>query len=379
MNRHDFLEGMSHAASTVSVITTDGPRGRRGVTVSAMCSVSADPPSLLVCVHHQSKACEALLQNGVLCVNVLRDDQSHVSDTFAGRIPPPGGDHFACASWTSGDTGAPVLQDALATFDCIIARPLRFGSHYVFLSEVKDIRYRPQGRALIYANRAYGTPANLEHFVSDDQATTALRVGCFVTLGPFFMPKLMAAYAQLHPEVRFELHEGAQDRLAEGLRARRFDLGLMYAFGELPDIETEVLAEGRPHVLLPAAHPLTRSAHVALAELVNEPMVLLDIPPSRDYFTGLFTPLGLAPRIAVRSPSFEMVRGLVGNGFGYTLLVSKPANAMTYDGWAVVSRPIADEVEPASIALAHRHDIPLRGALAGFAEHCRQFFQRWHQ
>ena len=60
MIRDNFLQGMAHAASTVSVITTDGAHGREGVTVSAMCSVSADPPSLLVCVHHLSKACEAL-------------------------------------------------------------------------------------------------------------------------------------------------------------------------------------------------------------------------------------------------------------------------------------------------------------------------------
>src|ERR1700677_1056122 len=85
--RQRFLNGMSHAACTVNVVTTDGRAGRHGVTVSAMVSVSAAPPrpTLLVCIHHKSAVADAVLQNGVFCVNVLRDDQSHISENFAGR------------------------------------------------------------------------------------------------------------------------------------------------------------------------------------------------------------------------------------------------------------------------------------------------------
>jgi flavin reductase (DIM6/NTAB) family NADH-FMN oxidoreductase RutF len=84
--RRRFLIGMSHAACTVNVVTTDGAAGRHGVTVSAMVSVSADTPqpTLLVCIHHLSPVADALLKNGVFCVNVLREDQAHISDSFAG-------------------------------------------------------------------------------------------------------------------------------------------------------------------------------------------------------------------------------------------------------------------------------------------------------
>src|SRR6202789_4634791 len=80
--RQQFLHGMSHAACTVNVVTTDGVAGRHGGTVSRMVSVSADTPqpTLLVCIHHLSPVAEALLKNGVFCVNVLRDDQAHISD-----------------------------------------------------------------------------------------------------------------------------------------------------------------------------------------------------------------------------------------------------------------------------------------------------------
>src|ERR1700677_5178056 len=79
--RQQFLLGMSHAACTVNVVTTDGIAGRHGVTVSAMVSVSADTPqpTLLVCIHHLSPVASAVLENGAFCVNVLREDQTHIS------------------------------------------------------------------------------------------------------------------------------------------------------------------------------------------------------------------------------------------------------------------------------------------------------------
>src|ERR1700743_774646 len=99
--RQRFLSGMSHAACTVNVVTTDGTAGRHGVTVSAMVSVAADTPqpTLLVCIHHKSAVAGAVLENGVFCVNVLRDDQPHISETFAGRSGAPGPEQVVCTEW----------------------------------------------------------------------------------------------------------------------------------------------------------------------------------------------------------------------------------------------------------------------------------------
>jgi flavin reductase (DIM6/NTAB) family NADH-FMN oxidoreductase RutF len=161
--RSAFLEGMSHTASTVNIVTTDGPEGRAGVTVSAMSSVSADTPapSLLVCVHQMSSACPAILKNGVFCVNVLRDDQSHISDTFAGRIKAADGDKFSCADWVTQRTGAPRVIDPLVAFDCRLTHSELIGTHYVMFGAVEEIFIAQKGLPLIYANRAYGTPARL--------------------------------------------------------------------------------------------------------------------------------------------------------------------------------------------------------------------------
>ena len=154
MLRDRYLEAMSEAAATVSVVTTDGPAGRAGVTVSAMCSVSADPPTILVCVHHLSPACQAIRENGVFCVNVLGDEQSAISDTFAGRQRTASGDKFDCAEWRALATGAPALDDPLVALDCRLVEHLRQGSHYVFIGEVADLALG-DGAPLVYAKRAY--------------------------------------------------------------------------------------------------------------------------------------------------------------------------------------------------------------------------------
>jgi flavin reductase (DIM6/NTAB) family NADH-FMN oxidoreductase RutF len=158
--RQRFLNGMSHAACTVNVVTTDGPAGRHGVTVSAMVSVSADTPqpTLLVCVHHKSPVAAAVLENGAFCVNVLREDQSHISESFAGRTAARGDSKFECSRWTTQVTGAPRVVDALVAFDCRVIASERVGSHFVVFGSVQDIFIAGGGAPLIYANRAYGVP-----------------------------------------------------------------------------------------------------------------------------------------------------------------------------------------------------------------------------
>ena len=83
-----FREAMRRMASGVSVITTDGPAGRFGVTVSSLCSLSLEPPSVLACVHHLSPALRAVIENGVFCANVLCVESSAPSLTRSKTFAP---------------------------------------------------------------------------------------------------------------------------------------------------------------------------------------------------------------------------------------------------------------------------------------------------
>ena len=164
---------MRCAASTVTVVTTAGSAGRSGVTVSAMSSVSADPPSVLVCVNHASPVAAAIDANGVFCVNLLTERQRAISEVFAGRLAQGRASHLASGAWTRLATGAPVLAGAAAVFDCRLAEMHRFGSHLVLLGLVVAASCSA-GRPLIYHNRSYSSVASEPGTRETDETSAAL-------------------------------------------------------------------------------------------------------------------------------------------------------------------------------------------------------------
>jgi flavin reductase (DIM6/NTAB) family NADH-FMN oxidoreductase RutF len=148
-----FVSAMSRAANGVNVVCTDGLAGREGVTVSSACSVTAEPPSLLACIHHQSGAATAIEHNGVFCLNVLAVGQQRVSEAFAGRLDALE-DRFAVARWRTLATGSPVLEDAVAAFDCRVDHMLTEGTHRIFIARVVAA-WEGQGVPLVYSRRSY--------------------------------------------------------------------------------------------------------------------------------------------------------------------------------------------------------------------------------
>jgi flavin reductase (DIM6/NTAB) family NADH-FMN oxidoreductase RutF len=380
--RQRFLLGMSHAACTVNVVTTDGSAGRHGVTVSAMVSVSADTPqpTLLVCIHQKSGVAAAVLENGVFCVNVLRDDQAHISDNFAGRSGVRGAARFDCTEWTTQLTGAPRVRDALVAFDCRVTASERVGSHFVLFGSVQDIFVTGGGAPLIYANRAYGVPRRFRprQARKSSAAASHLSIGCYNVFAPYVMPALVARLTKLHPGLALTLLEAEQEHLVASLRRSDVEIALLYDFGLDEALDLTPLAELSPYVLLPEGHPLAASPSIALQDLLQEGLVLLDVPPSRDYSLALFKDAGLEPHIAFRTKSLEMARGLVGHGLGYSILAAKPANNMTYDGRALVSRPLAAAVQNSRVVLASLAGRSLSPMALEFAAHCRSFFGVTH-
>ena len=161
--RQSFVEGMARAATFVSVITTDGPAGRHGVTVSSMTSVSADgaAPSLLVCIHHKSPAATAILQNRAFCANLLNQSQQGASDIFSGRDKADM-DRFQRVDWLAGAEGQPLLIGAAASFECRLKTALLWETHYVMMGEVSAVQLSDNADALLYGQRGYRRSVGLE-------------------------------------------------------------------------------------------------------------------------------------------------------------------------------------------------------------------------
>ncbi|WP_051580202.1 flavin reductase family protein [Pseudonocardia acaciae] len=153
--REAFVQAMGRAATGVMVVgASDGGR-RVAQTVSSMCSVSAEPPLVLVCIHRRSPVNAAIARSRSFCVSMLATRHDHVADTFAGR-PWPGKERwdFTCGDWEPARSGSPRLVDALAAFDCAVHSVVEAGSHLVYLGAVHDI-VASTGAPLVYVDRSY--------------------------------------------------------------------------------------------------------------------------------------------------------------------------------------------------------------------------------
>jgi flavin reductase len=150
-----FRSGMARLGAAVHVITSDGVAGKAGIAASAVCSVTDTPPTLLVCVNQQSSAHNALIENGVLCVNTLSAEHEPLSRKFGAGVSVE--ERFAGSVWSTLKTGSPVLEHALVAFDCKVVDTLCKGTHSVFFCEVQAIKL-DEGEAtagLFYFDRRY--------------------------------------------------------------------------------------------------------------------------------------------------------------------------------------------------------------------------------
>jgi flavin reductase len=150
-----FKQAMGRLAGAVTIITAGHGADARGLTATAVCSVSIAPPTLLVCVNRAGEAHKAIAEAGAFCVNILADANRDVADRFAGRVGAFGGDRFADAAWTPLVTGAPALDGALVNIDCTVAEGIEAYTHTVFFGTVAAVRLGTGGAPLVHYDRAY--------------------------------------------------------------------------------------------------------------------------------------------------------------------------------------------------------------------------------
>jgi flavin reductase (DIM6/NTAB) family NADH-FMN oxidoreductase RutF len=154
-----FRLGMRSLAAAVSLVTTAHGGQRYGMTATAVTSVSAEPPALLACVNRKSGTHDAIAGSGVFCINVLRAEHVELSRAFSGA--QTGETRFKPADWTVLATGAPVLVDALASFDCRVEKAIAHGTHTLFIGSVEHIVAGKRGRSLLYTDGQYGKLATM--------------------------------------------------------------------------------------------------------------------------------------------------------------------------------------------------------------------------
>ena len=148
-----YRDAMARLGAAVTIVTTDGPRGRAGFTASAVCSVTDDPPTLIVCLNRSASVHGVFTGNRVLCVNVLAGGHKALSRLFGGKTPIA--ERFAAGQWSTLASSSPALDDAVVSLDCRIARTVSVGTHDVLFCEVAAIRREGEATGLFYFDREY--------------------------------------------------------------------------------------------------------------------------------------------------------------------------------------------------------------------------------
>ncbi len=255
----------------------------------------------------------------------------------------------------------------------------RLGVQLFIRHHARGVSPTPTGARLLLEAR--NLLRHAQEFQNNAEASSVaiagqLELSCYATIAPVFLPALVCEFAELHPQVQVRLNEGDQDGLIDGLISGRFEMAILYYLDLPAQITVTPLASFSPYVLLPPQHPLAARSRISLSQLIDEPLILLDVPPSRRYFIDLFRRHGLEPRVAMTSPSLEVVRGFVGRGLGYSILVTRPSFDHTYDGQDTVVRPIAEQTEPGTLGIARLAEIRPTRVMQAFSDFCRDWFDR---
>jgi flavin reductase (DIM6/NTAB) family NADH-FMN oxidoreductase RutF len=144
-----FRQVMGQFTTGVSVVTTGGKGKPAGITVNAFCSVSLDPPLVLVCIDLISNTLPFIRENGSFAVNILTDKQEDLSRCFAGSTQERY-EEFCHAEFHLAATGSPIIDSSLAFIDARVVAEYPGGDHVIFLGQVEAMGIH--GHEVVFAN-----------------------------------------------------------------------------------------------------------------------------------------------------------------------------------------------------------------------------------
>lgn len=150
-----FRSAMANLSAGVCVLTTDGAYGRGGTTVSASCSVTDAPPTVVVCVNRSATSYEAFANNEAIAINILSSEHEDIALIFANATDVPRERRFDDERWDLTTHGVPVLGGAAASVVGRVASVVEQGSHSVFFVEVRHVASRPEASGLVYFQRRF--------------------------------------------------------------------------------------------------------------------------------------------------------------------------------------------------------------------------------
>lgn len=237
-----------------------------------------------------------------------------------------------------------------------------FNSQLTIRRKAHGVSLTPSGQyVLSQARGLLHAATDLQGMAADAGSTLRgkVAVGCYLSLAPTLLTELMAEYGTRYPEVELDFYAGTQQEIHERLLSGELDLAIAYELTLPSGLAHKRLGDAVPAVVLPAEHRLAAQPQVALAELVDEPMILLDVNPSRENTEMMFSAAGLSPWIRFRTTDFEVTRSMVARGMGYAILVQRPVSDLSYEGRSVAVRRIHPATRTVPISMVWQDGVRL--------------------
>lgn len=225
----------------------------------------------------------------------------------------------------------PSISAALAHLEAVFDTRL-FVRHHA-----RGLSMTPSGRKLVaQAKRLLAQAESLDQFGSEltHGLSGTLDMACLLTLAPVVLPSVFSTLKRDFPALKVKCHELHIRAILEGLRHGEFELAVTYDLNLEEDIAFSPIEAFPTYAIFPEDHHLAQKAKISLAQLADEPMVLLDLPHTRDYFQSIFLQRNIEPNIVYRTRSPTMVMGMVAAGFGFSLLNARPKTQQTLGGGA---------------------------------------------
>jgi DNA-binding transcriptional LysR family regulator len=241
---------------------------------------------------------------------------------------------------------ASAISDAITELERTLGSPLcvRRRAHGLTLTSA-GVGVVEHARPLLAASRELSVSLRS----TDGELVGPITIGCYPTLAPTILPPLLHDFGVAHPRVDLHIVETTHDLLEGRIEAGEVDVAFVYDTLIPGNPRRQRLFELPAHVLVAGDDELAAASAVHLEDVVDRDLILLDAPPSSEHTLSLFAARGLTPRIRHRTTSYEAVRTLVGRGLGYGVLVQRPANPASYEGYPVAMKEITPAVPPVGI------------------------------
>ena len=248
----------------------------------------------------------------------------------------------------------------------------------LFTRHSRGLSLTGEGRAVLrHARGLLRDAANLERLshAMGSELSGALSVGCYSTIAPLLLPPLIAQFAEDYPDLTINFTEGSRSELLDGFSTGKFDLLVVYDYpfkDDLPDLGTPFpIGALPPYVLLPPHHPLVGTGAVSLKDLAGDPFILFDLEPADQYFLSILDEEGVSPKVEYRTGDFEVIRGLVSRGLGYSLLTQRTRQLISYEGTDYAAAELTESHAPLSAVVLAPADMRLTARAEAFIRSAR--------